>query len=85
MFVAILYSAKSLLKFFLFCESESVFRLRVCYSRHQTLFFFAYLSTHTRHKAQQQRVEAWSDWSLRPEQRVFGSLKHVIALTKTQA
>jgi hypothetical protein len=38
-----------------------------------------------RHIAEQQRVEAGSDWSLRAEQRAFGSLKHVIALTKPQA
>ncbi len=44
---------------FIFCESESVFRLRFHSSRHQN-HFFADLSTHTRHIAQQQRVEATS-------------------------
>jgi hypothetical protein len=68
-----------LLNFFIFFDSESVFRMT------PKTFFFPYLSTHTRHVAQQQRVEAGSDWSLRAEQKAFGSLKQVIALTKPQA
>jgi len=65
----------------------SLFRLRFyfyLFFEHKT-HFFAYLTTHTRQIAQQQRVEAGSDWSLRAEQRAFGSLKHVISLTKPQA
>jgi hypothetical protein len=43
--VVILYSLIILLNFLFFCESESVFRLRVYFSRHQNNFFC--LSQHT--------------------------------------
>jgi len=73
-----LYPLRNWLKFFIFCDNESVFRMT-------TKPFFCDLNIQTRHTVQQQRVEAGSDWSLRAEQKAFGSLKQVIALTKPQA
>jgi hypothetical protein len=65
-------------------ESESVFELIFFFHAQTPFFCLSQAHIQDTYIARQQRVEAGSDWSLRAQQRAFGSLKQLMTLTKLE-